>query len=138
MANVRVYNSVGRAIRAWQDRTPTVVFNGDCVELLRSVPDGSIALTITSPPYCMGKEYETSYSVDDFVATHIRILPEIIRITRSGGSICWQVGYHVEDKRCYPLDYLIFDIMRNHKEVSLRNRIIWSFGHGLHSARRFS
>jgi len=86
----------------------------------------------------MGKEYETSYSLDDFVSAHVRILPEVVRVTRNGGSICWQVGSHVERNRCSPLDYLVFDIMRNQEDVSLRNRIIWSFGHGLHSARRFS
>jgi adenine-specific DNA-methyltransferase len=138
MTKVRVYNSVTHAIRAWEDKTPTVVFNGDCMELLRSMPDSSVSLTITSPPYCMGKEYETSHSLDDFVAAHVRILPEIVRVTRSGGSICWQVGYHVEKNLCSPLDYLVFDIMRSHEEVNLRNRIIWSFGHGLHSTRRFS
>jgi adenine-specific DNA-methyltransferase len=138
MTKLKVYNSPSRAIRAWQDQTPTVVFNGDCMDLMRSMPDDSVSLTITSPPYCMGKEYETSYSLDDFVAAHARVLPEIVRLTRSGGSICWQLGYHVQNSCCSPLDYFVFDIMRNHKDVNLRNRIIWSFGHGLHSTRRFS
>jgi adenine-specific DNA-methyltransferase len=138
MTKVRVYNSATHAIRAWQDKTPTVVFNGDCMELLRSMPDGSVSLTITSPPYCMGKEYERSYSIDDFVTEQVRILPEIVRVTREGGSVCWQVGYHIESSRCSALDYLVFDVMRTHSEMILRNRIIWSFGHGLHSTRRFS
>lgn len=86
----------------------------------------------------MGKEYENSHSVEDFLTAHAQILLEIIRVTREGGSICWQVGYHVEDQQCRPLDYFVFDIMRNHKEVTLRNRIVWSFGHGLHSSKRFS
>src|SRR5438552_1626077 len=138
MAKVRVYNSAAIAMRMWQNRTQTVVFSGDCTELLRSMPDNSVALTLTSPPYCMGKEYETSYSIDDFIAEQVKILPEVVRVTRKGGSICWQVGYHVGSNQCYPLDYLIFDILRDYKEVNLRNRIIWSFGHGLHSVRRFS
>lgn len=138
MDKVRVYNSASHAVRAWQDRVPAVVFNGDCMDLLRSMPDESVSLTITSPPYCMGKEYERSYSYDDFVAEHTRILPEIVRVTRAGGSVCWQVGYHIESNRCFPLDYPVFDIMRNHSEIILRNRIAWTFGHGLHSTRRFS
>src|SRR5437773_9190924 len=105
MANVRVYNSAPYAVRASQDRVPTVVFNGDCMDLLRSMPDGSVSLTITSPPYCMGKEYERSYSYGDFVVEHTRILPEIVRVTRDGGSVCWQVGYHIENNRCFALDY---------------------------------
>jgi len=138
MANVRVYSSARAAVRAWKARIPSVLFNGDCMELIRSLPDNSIPLTITSPPYCMGKEYERSYSFADFVAEHVRILPEVIRVTREGGSLCWQIGYHIEDNRCFPLDYPVFDIMRSHPEMVLRNRIVWSFGHGLHSTRRFS
>jgi adenine-specific DNA-methyltransferase len=138
MGKVKTYNSVNLAIRAWQDKTPTTVFSGDCVELLRSMPDSSITLTITSPPYCIGKEYETSYSIDDFIASHKQILPEIVRVTRTGGSVCWQVGYHVENQHCYPLDYFVYDIMRNHPEMKLRNRIAWTYGHGLHHTRRFS
>ncbi|HTC46795.1 MAG TPA: site-specific DNA-methyltransferase [Candidatus Aquilonibacter sp.] len=136
--NVVAQKSVDVALRAWQDQEPTVVFSGDCMDLLRSVPDGSISLTITSPPYCMGKEYETSNSISDFIAAHKLILPQIVRVTRDGGSICWQVGYHVEDGRCEPLDYLVFDILRALPGINLRNRIMWTFGHGLHSQRRFS
>ena len=138
LMKVKAFTSVDRAIHALRDQTPTVVFHGDCRDILRSLPDDSVSLTVTSPPYCMGKEYETSHSIDDFVAAHKRILPEIVRVTRDGGSICWQVGCRVEDNRCYPLDYLVFDMLRHEKEVNLRNRIIWTFGHGLHSTRRFS
>ncbi len=102
------------------------------------MPDKSIDLTITSPPYCMGKEYETSKSVDDFIAAHEIVLPEIVRITRDGGSICWQVGYHIANQTAYPLDYFVYTIMTKMKGIRLRNRVIWSFGHGLHSTVRFS
>jgi adenine-specific DNA-methyltransferase len=138
MTKVRVCNSGSYAARSLLDKTPTVLFNGDCLELLRSMPDGSVSLTITSPPYCMGKEYERSHSINDFIAQHKRILPEIVRVTREGGSVCWQVGYHIESNRCLALDYLVLDAMRAHSEMILRNRVIWSFGHGLHSTRRFS
>ena len=84
--NVRTYKSASHAVRSLGRGTPTVVFIGDCMELVRRMPDESVDLTITSPPYCMGKEYEKSRSVEDFVAAHELILPEIVRITREGGS----------------------------------------------------
>ena len=34
------------------------IFNGDCLELLRSVPDDSVDLIVSSPPYNLGKSYE--------------------------------------------------------------------------------
>jgi len=134
----KTYKSPIRAVGSLNQGTNTVLFAGDCMELIRLIPDNSIDLTITSPPYCMGKEYESSESVDDFIAAHEAVLPEVVRITRDGGSICWQVGYHVHDKTAYPLDYPVFAIMAGIKEVKLRNRMVWSFGHGLHGTMRFS
>jgi adenine-specific DNA-methyltransferase len=132
-----------RASSAW-DRVATgrgdaALLNGDCRKLLAVIPDNSIALTVTSPPYCMGKEYEPGNKIEDFITAHTEILPEIMRVTRPGGSICWQIGYHVDDNVVMPLDYLIFDAMRKLTPAPvLRNRIIWTFGHGQHCEKRFS
>jgi adenine-specific DNA-methyltransferase len=125
-------------VRALVGGTPTVLFVGDCMNLIRRIPDESIDLTITSPPYCMGKEYEKSRSVDDFIAIHKAVLPEIARITRKGGSICWQVGYHVANQSAYPLDYAVFSILNEIKGITLRNRVIWTFGFGMHQTTRLS
>ncbi|MHC4355627.1 MAG: hypothetical protein ACYTE3_19510 [Planctomycetota bacterium] len=35
-----------------------VVYPGDCLELLQRIPDESMQLIVTSPPYNIGKEYE--------------------------------------------------------------------------------
>ena len=136
--NVHAYRSAFSAVRSLEEGTRTVLFIGDCMEIIRRIPDKSIDLTMTSPPYCMGKKYEKSKSVDDFIAAHEVVLPEIVRITRDGGSICWQVGYHVANQSAYPLDYPVYTIMAQMKEIRLRNRMIWSFGHGLHGTVRFS
>jgi adenine-specific DNA-methyltransferase len=114
------------------------IFQGDCMDLIKKIPDAQIALTISSPPYCMGKEYESSNEIADFTAAHAKLLPEIVRITKPGGSICWQVGYYVEDSAIVPLDYLVFNILKDTPFIKLRNRIVWTFGHGLHCTKRFS
>lgn len=99
---------------------------------------GTLDLTMTSPPYCMGKEYESSRDVSAFINAHRTLLPEVVRATRPGGSICWQVGNFVKDGEMVPLDALVFEIMRSIPGVKLRNRIVWTFGHGLHCQNRFS
>lgn len=115
-----------------------VLHCGDCMKLLRKIPSESFDLTITSPPYFMGKDYDKSARLDDFISFHKELLPEIVRITKNGRSICWQVGYHVKDGVVTPLDYVIHDIMKGFNNVFLRNRIVWNFGHGLHGRTRFS
>lgn len=132
-----------RASSAWDHvatgRGNAALLNGDCRKLLAAIPDNSVSLVVTSPPYCMGKEYEPGNKIEDFVAAHTEILPEILRVTKPGGSICWQVGYHVDSNVVTPLDYLVFDAMRALDPAPvLRNRIVWTFGHGQHCERRFS
>jgi adenine-specific DNA-methyltransferase len=110
----------------------------DAFKFLRKLRHGSVDLIVSSPPYCMGKEYEQSFSVEDFVADHIRLAPLLVRVLSDGGSLCWQVGHHVKDGVATPLDALVYEIFSRQKELFLRNRIVWTFGHGVHGSRRFS
>ncbi len=120
------------------------LYNGDCIDLLQQIPSESVDLVITSPPYCMGKAYEDPHNdIETFRAQHERIFDDIYRIVKPNGSICWQIGYHVSEKCIIPLDYIIYDIFTEKSKTLaypfiLRNRIIWTFGHGLNSVRRFS
>lgn len=138
MRKVYKYRSAGHAARYLRDRKKTVLFLGDCMDLIQRIPANSVHLTLASPPYCIGKAYERSRSIDDFIAEQKRVLPEIVRITKPGGSICWQVGYHVKNAAAYPLDYAVFAILDVIEEITLRNRIIWTYGHGVHDRNRFS
>lgn len=124
--------------RRFKPGRKVVLHRGDCLDLLRQLPSDSVDLTVTSPPYCMGKEYERTDLLRHFVEAHLRILPEIIRVTKTGGSICWQVGHHVRNGVVTPLDFVVNDLMRQWPQIILRNRIIWTFGHGLHGSNRFS
>ncbi len=130
--------NVGKIYRQFCFDKDHVLVNGDCVPFLSRIPSKSIDLVVTSPPYFMGKDYDKSVKVEDFVNFHRKILPEIFRITKDGGSICWQVGYHVKMSQVVPLDYLIYEIFSDFSDLYLRNRIIWTFGHGLHGQKRFS
>lgn len=121
------------------------LYNGDCFDLLRKLPDSSVDLVITSPPYCMGKSYEDPKDdLRTFFDKHVELLPEIFRVIKTGGSMCWQVGYHVKNNAVIPLDFMIHEVIVRHsnseiaKNLILRNRIIWTFGHGLNASARFS
>ncbi|HET6397295.1 MAG TPA: site-specific DNA-methyltransferase [Pseudoxanthomonas sp.] len=115
-----------------------VLFSGDAFDLVDVLPEQSIDLIFSSPPYCMGKSYETSSSVADFIACHEAIVPKLVRLLKPGGSICWQVGYHSDGKQLTPLDFLAHSVFAKSSELKLRNRIIWTFAHGLHAKNRFS
>lgn len=121
-----------------------ILFEGECIQLLRQIPDNSVDIIITSPPYCMKKAYENpTDDLNTFREVHRTIIPEVYRVLKPGGSVCWQVGYHVNDTQIFPLDFIVYEEFRKYSRdleypLILRNRIIWSFGHGLNSTKRFS
>jgi adenine-specific DNA-methyltransferase len=59
------------------------------------------------------------------------------RILKPEGSICWQVGNYVNKGEIVPLDIPYYNIFKR-RGFKLRNRIVWTFGHGLHASKRFS
>lgn len=123
--------------------TPTIVSSiqikkQDAFEFLAGLEARSVDLFISSPPYCMGKAYETSINTADFISMHERLAPLIVRALKDGGSLCWQIGHHVHDGVVTPLDALVYAIFSKQKDLLLRNRIVWTFAHGIHASRRFS
>ena len=114
-----------------------VVFPGDCLDLMRSIPSDSLQLVVTSPPYNIGKEYERRLKLDAYLEQQKTVISECVRCLSPRGSICWQVGNYVDRGAIIPLDTVLYPIFTRHG-LKMRNRIIWHFEHGLHCNRRFS
>ncbi len=104
---------------------------------MRRLDAGSMKLIVTSPPYNIGKEYEERRSQELYIEEQAACIAEAVRLLHPKGSICWQVGNHVQSGEILPLDVLLYPLFKNHG-LHLRNRIVWTFGHGLHCQRRFS
>lgn len=117
--------------------TDCVLFEGDCLDLLKEIPDKFAKLVVTSPPYNLGKEYETRQDLNIYLDQQKKIIEECVRILDDTGNICWQVGNYVDNGKIIPLDIVLYPIFES-LGLQLRNRIIWHFGHGLHASKRFS
>ncbi|MEM7143772.1 MAG: site-specific DNA-methyltransferase [Verrucomicrobiota bacterium] len=113
----------------------------DCLDYLGGVETGSVGLVVTSPPYNMGKAYERRRSLERYVAEQERTIAECVRVLGARGSICWQVGNFVEGpgrgSEVYPLDVVLYPLFKKHG-LTLKNRIVWHFEHGLHCSSRLS
>jgi len=114
-----------------------VLFEGDCLDLFRQLPDGLVKLIVTSPPYNLGKPYEQRLDLDVYLAQQRKVIEESVRVLRPDGSICWQVGNYVDKGEIIPLDIALYPVFASFG-LHLRNRIVWHFGHGLHASKRFS
>ncbi|HEX4119744.1 MAG TPA: site-specific DNA-methyltransferase [Verrucomicrobiae bacterium] len=107
------------------------------MDLLASLPDKSVSLVVTSPPYNIGKEYEKRREVHAYVEWQSSVIKECHRALSDDGSICWQVGNYVENGSILPIDILLHPVFDS-LGMKLRNRIVWHFEHGLHCSRRLS
>ena len=67
------------------------LFNGDCLEVMKGIPDGSVDLTVTSPPYDNLRTYNGN---NDQWGEHVwkAVLAELYRVTKVGGVVVWVVG----------------------------------------------
>jgi adenine-specific DNA-methyltransferase len=109
----------------------------DNLQYMRSLKDESMHLIVTSPPYNLGKAYEDRRSQEVYVEQQTATIAEAVRLLHPRGSICWQVGHYVDKGEVFPLDIVLYPLFKNHG-LKLRNRIVWTFGHGLHCQKRFS
>ena len=60
---------------------------GDCLELMRQMPDGSIDLTVTSPPYDNLRDYGGQQVFTE--AVWRGVLEQLYRVTKNGGCVVW-------------------------------------------------
>ena len=120
------------------DRTADIIlYEGDCLDLLPLIPDNFVKLVVTSPPYNLGKPYESRLDLNEYLAQQRKVIEECVRVLNDRGSICWQVGNYVNNSEIIPLDIVLYPIFAS-LGLYLRNRIVWHFGHGLHASKRFS
>lgn len=109
----------------------------DNLSFMAKLADESVKLIVTSPPYNIGKSYERRSSLERYLGEQEAAIAECVRLLRSEGSICWQVGNHVQNGEIFPLDIVLYPLFQSHG-LKLRNRIVWHFEHGLHCSKRLS
>lgn len=74
------------------------IINGNCLDVLKDIPDKSVDLIITSPPYAdrRKKSYD-SIPADQYVEWFIPIAQEIYRVLKNDGSFFLNIKPHCED-----------------------------------------
>lgn len=92
-------------------------------EHMDEIPDNSVHLIVTSPPYNVGKVYDKDLSLDEYRALLRKVLSEVYRVLVPGGRACVNVA-NLGRKPYIPLHtYIIQDAV----EVGflMRGEIIW-------------
>ncbi len=131
-------NEMPSAVQRHRLAAPDAVMEcRDNLEFMAALGSATMQLIVTSPPYNIGKAYEAKSSLETYVRQQSRVIAECTRLLHPRGSLCWQVGNHVQDGEIFPLDTVLYPLFKRHG-LKLRNRIVWHFEHGLHCSKRLS
>jgi len=109
------------------------IYNIDCVEGLQKLQDQCcatlFALTVTSPPYNIGKEYERKISLQDYLLWCEKWLGLIHGNTDAFGSLWLNLGYCSVPQigKAVPLSYMLWD----KTNFYLMQEIVWHYGAGV-------
>jgi len=115
-----------------------IIYQGDTLKFLENLDKYKfqVDLSLTSPPYNIGKEYEKPMAVHDYIKWCSQWIAYIFGITKENGTFWLNVGYlEVHGKGlCVPIPYMLWD----KTEFYLLQEIVWKYGAGVSSKRRLS
>lgn len=92
-------------------------------EQMEELPDCSVHLMVTSPPYNVGKRYDVDLTLDEYIAQLHRIFEEVYRVLIPGGRACVNIA-NVGRRPYIPLHSYIAQIMSS-LYFLMRGEIIW-------------
>lgn len=102
---------------------------GDCFDLIRTIPDNSINLIITSPPYFQQRDYGggmgNENSIEEYLKILVGLMQECVRIIKTDGSIVFNLGDKYEDSSLLLVPHqFALEVVRQ-CPVKLVNLITW-------------
>ncbi len=97
-------------------------------EEMSELPDNSVALMVTSPPYNVGKDYDLDMGLDEYLAFLRRVLSETWRVLLPGGRVAFNVA-NLGRKPYIPLNAYV-SAMASGLGFLMRGEIIWVKGKG--------
>lgn len=101
------------------------IFHGSS-EKMAELPDASVHLMVTSPPYNVGKDYDEDLSMEEYLAFLKRVWVEAYRVLVPGGRACVNVA-NLGRKPYIPLHaFVLHDMLE--LGFLMRGEIIWDKG----------
>jgi len=99
-----------------------VIFNHSSEEM-KELPDNSVHLMVTSPPYNVGKDYDEDLTLEEYLVFLQRVWKETYRVLVPGGRACINVA-NLGRKPYIPLHAFIMRDMIN-LDFLMRGEVIW-------------
>jgi len=108
----------------------------DCVDFMEKLNTQIMDLTITSPPYNIGKEYEKIQKNENYLGWCELWLNQIYKNTSPNGAFWLNLGYYEipEKGKAVPITYLLWD----KTPFYLVQEIVWTYGAGVSAKNYFA
>jgi site-specific DNA-methyltransferase (adenine-specific) len=125
----KLYNELSNAVEVSDEvnQVPGEYVNsillGSC-ENMKEIPDNSLHLMITSPPYNVSKEYDEDLSLEEYLNLLKNVFSETFRVLVNGGRACINIA-NLGRKPYIPLSDYISHIMIE-IGFNMRGEIIWN------------
>ena len=95
---------------------------------MENIPDSSVHLMVTSPPYNVGKEYDADLDLNEYLGLLRNVFKETYRVLVNGGRVCINIA-NIGRKPYIPYHKFIIDIMQD-LGFFMRGEVIWNKGAG--------
>ena len=115
------------------------IYQGDSLELLKQLPDNSVDLVITSPPYADLKVYIDNPGIlaDNYVEWFLPICNEICRVIKPTGSFILNINDKVENGFRHPYVFDLISEIHKRTELKMFERLFWNKLKSLPNRARF-
>jgi site-specific DNA-methyltransferase (adenine-specific) len=112
-----------------KDQLNKILF-GDCNDILPTLPSNSVDLVLTSPPYFQQRDYGgggigNEQKVEDYIDNLIKIFCECVRITKTTGTIVFNLGDKYIDGNLLLIPYRFAIEIQKLSIVKLLNELTW-------------
>ena len=113
-----------------------LIYQCDALEAMSNLPPELVDLTVTSPPYNIGKEYESNLPLATYIDWTEEWVKQVYRLATPTGAFWLNLGYLEipERARAIPLPYLVWDRI----PFYLIQEVVWNYGAGVAAKRLLS
>lgn len=115
--------------KPYYETSNCIIYNMDCLKAMKKIPESIFNLTITSPPYNIGKEYENVLPLSEYLNWCENWIRELYRLTVPDGAFWLNLGYISIPKKAkaIPIPYLLWERI----PFYLVQEIVWNYGAGV-------
>lgn len=113
------------------DSTVPLLIKGDSLDVLKQIPEKSIDIIITSPPYFNQRDYDSGgigneENYVEYIKKLLEITKELHRVLKDTGSFWLNLGDSYENKNLIGIPWRVALSLKDDQKWILRNDVIWN------------